>query len=218
MEHNKVLQPQCHFDRICIINTVQALCIFTTSVFALNSCLATKITSFTIFFFCKCAAFHYLPFVNTGWQLHYLYARPDMWMLYITMWGHIHILTFTWEARPLPCRVSPLSTLHVVQCAAKSVLTIYQTVVRGPHYRTNVLTAWPIFNYRKNPIILLQRWFLTLMSASPTGLHQHLLLQRTSSCCSSSSWTGSMQFYVWVFFTFLLNAAGKQVFLIYTKS
>ena len=118
MEHNKVLQPQCHFDRICIINTVQALCIFTTSVFALDSCLATKITSFTIFFFfAKCMAFHYLPFVNTGWQLHYLYARPDMWMLYITMWGHIHILTFTWEARPLPCRVSPLLTLHVVQCA-----------------------------------------------------------------------------------------------------
>lgn len=98
---------------MCIINTVQALCIFATSVFALDSCLATKITSFTIFFI-KCMAFHYLPFVNTDWQLHYLYAKSDMWMLYIRKWGHTYILTFTREAWLFP----PLLALHALQCDA----------------------------------------------------------------------------------------------------
>lgn len=103
------------FDRIYIINTAQTLCIFTIEVLVLDSCLATKITSFTIFFI-KCVAFDHLPFVTTGWQLSYLYAKPDMWMLYIGMWGHTYILTFTWEAWPLHWTVPPLFALYAVKC------------------------------------------------------------------------------------------------------
>lgn len=41
-----------------------------------------------------------------------------MWMLYIIMWGHIYILTFTWEAWLLLCRVPPLLALHAAHCVA----------------------------------------------------------------------------------------------------
>lgn len=89
-------------------------------MFALDSCLATKITSFTIFFV-KCKAFHYLPFVNTGWQLHYLYAKPDMWMLYIKMWGHTYILTFTWKAWLLLCSAATVNfTCSTMCCCIKA--------------------------------------------------------------------------------------------------
>lgn len=110
------------FDRKCIINTVQALCIFTTLGFALDSCLATKITPLTIFFI-KCVAFHHLPFVYTHWQLHYLYAKPDMRMPYIRMWGHSYI--HIWQAwfllgllLLLALHAALQHIVHAVQCAA----------------------------------------------------------------------------------------------------
>lgn len=53
------------FDRTGILNTAQTQCIFTIEVLVLDSCLATKITSFTIFFI-KCVAFDHLPFVTTA--------------------------------------------------------------------------------------------------------------------------------------------------------
>lgn len=77
-----------------------------------------------------------------------------MWMLYIRMWGHTYILTFTWEARLLLCRV-PLLALHIVRCVAilKLGCIISSQKTFTDHLSNSGLTARALHEFLVSPFL-----------------------------------------------------------------